>query len=268
MVRPASRCVLEPGYFAVPGFEVRVGSHPAETSLPRHEHELPTICCVDHGRFVEHYAGKSVSCDPRMVKVTPAGEPHWNRFDTVDTLGLRIDVDDTRFGDAPALQRLLHERNFFQAGAFDGLARRLITEITAPDECAAVAAEALLLELLVQLARMPQHPRVRRAQWLRRADELVHERFAGSLSVSSVAAAVDVHPATLAREYRNTFGCSVGERIRGLRLAAAARALEEGTHELSRVALDAGFYDQSHFSRAFRRRFGVTPLQYRRRFLD
>jgi hypothetical protein len=151
MVRPASRCVLEPGYFAVPGFEVRVGSHPAETSLPRHEHELPTICCVDHGRFVEHYAGKSVSCDPRMVKVTPAGEPHWNRFDTVDTLGLRIDVDDTRFGDAPALQRLLHERNFFQAGAFDGLARRLITEITAPDECAAVAAEALLLELLVQL---------------------------------------------------------------------------------------------------------------------
>jgi hypothetical protein len=187
MVRPASRCVLEPGYFAVPGFEVRVGSHPAATSLPRHEHELPTICCVDHGRFVEHYPGKSVSCDPRMVKVTPAGEPHWNRFDTVDTLGLRIDVDDTHFGDAPALQRLLHERLLPRrrlrwagpsphhgdhgAGRVRGRGGGGAAAGTAGPACPHAAAS----------------PRAH-AHWLRRADEVVHERFASSLSVSSVAA--------------------------------------------------------------------------------
>ena len=35
---------------------------------------------------------------------------------------------------------------------------------------------------------------------------------------------------------------------------------------MSQVALDCGFADQSHFSRLFRRKVGLTPAQYRRRF--
>jgi AraC family transcriptional regulator len=252
--------------FRLPGFDVRVGTHAAATSLPRHEHELPSICCVQQGRFTEHYPGKSVACDPRMVKVTPAGEPHWNRFEGVDTLGLRIDVDARRFRELPAVARLLEERRFFQANVFDGLARRLLAEVTAPDECAGIAAEALLLELLVQLARMPWTDTPPREEWLRRADEIVHDTFRSGTSVSSIAAAVGVHPTTLARAYRRAYGCTVGERARSLRLDHAARGLLDAHRTLSRVAMDAGFYDQSHFTRAFQRQFRMTPLQYRRRF--
>jgi AraC family transcriptional regulator len=32
---------------------------------------------------------------------------------------------------------------------------------------------------------------------------------------------------------------------------------------IARIALDAGFADQSHFTRAFRRHHGVTPARYR-----
>jgi AraC family transcriptional regulator len=254
------------GVFRVPGFEVRIGTHPAATTIPRHEHDLPTICCVQHGQFTEHYSGKSVACDPRMVKITPAGEPHWNRFDVVDTLGLRIDVDGARFADMPAVARLLDERSFFQAGVFDGLARRLISEITAPDDCAGIATEALLLELLVQLARLPRGAMRPRPDWLERADAIVHDTFRTAATVGGIAAAVGVHPTTLARAYRQAYGCSVGDRIRSLRLEYAAHRLAAGDGALTNVALDAGFYDQSHFTRSFRRQFLVTPLQYRRRY--
>jgi AraC family transcriptional regulator len=42
---------------------------------------------------------------------------------------------------------------------------------------------------------------------------------------------------------------------------AAARLSEE--RSLAQIALEAGFADQSHFTRAFRRHFGVTPGRYR-----
>jgi AraC family transcriptional regulator len=266
MTRSDARAVSAPiDCFRVPGFHVRMGTHPAATSLPRHEHELPTICCVQHGRFTEHYPGKSVTCDPRMVKITPAGEPHWNEFDAEDTLGLRIDVEGDRFREMPAVARILEERSFFQANVFDGLARRLITEIVAPDECASIAAEALLLELLAQLARMPRTDARPGTGWLQRADEMVHDLYRSTISVSAIAAAVGVHPATLARAYRRAYGCSVGERIRSLRLGFAARGLADSRRTVSSVALDAGFYDQSHFTRTFQRQYRMSPLQYRRR---
>jgi AraC-like DNA-binding protein len=42
--------------------------------------------------------------------------------------------------------------------------------------------------------------------------------------------------------------------------------LEVVEEPIARIALDAGFADQSHFTRAFRRYAGLTPAQYRRAF--
>jgi len=65
------------------------------------------------------------------------------------------------------------------------------------------------------------------------------------------------------RGYRAAFKVTVGERIRRFRVERAVRELLEGQEPLSSIAVRAGFYDQSHFTNLFRRRFGVTPAQYR-----
>jgi len=63
-------------------------------------------------------------------------------------------------------------------------------------------------------------------------------------------------------ELRQAFGVTVCEYSRSLRLDWAATQLE-GDVRLAQVALEAGFADQSHFTRAFRRHVGVTPGRYR-----
>jgi AraC family transcriptional regulator len=75
-----------------------------------------------------------------------------------------------------------------------------------------------------------------------------------------------VHATTLAKAFRQAFGCTVGQRIRTLRIEQAARQLAETTRPLSRIALEAGFYDQSHFSNTFRNQLHLTPAEYRRRY--
>lgn len=56
----------------------------------------------------------------------------------------------------------------------------------------------------------------------------------------------------------------MGSYVRGLRLEWAARELVQSEAPLARVASGAGFADQSHFTRFFKRQFGITPNAYRR----
>jgi AraC family transcriptional regulator len=260
LARPAARL----GSVRVPGFVLTLGVHPAGSALPRHAHDDPTICYVLHGGFTEYTRGASADCGAATLRVTPAGEPHWNRFGTGETRGLRIDVDRDRFADVPDLFHVLDEPRHTAGGRGGDLAHRLMRELTAADSAGPIAAEGLALELVVELAR--SGPLLRRGEpprWLNAAEDLIRERYRTGASVGEIARVVGVHPATLARAYRRRFGCTVGERIRALRVEHAASALRETSDRLSEIALRAGFYDQSHFTNVFRRHVGVTPGAFR-----
>jgi AraC family transcriptional regulator len=56
---------------------------------------------------------------------------------------------------------------------------------------------------------------------------------------------------------------SVGEYLRRLRLDWAASQLAATETPLALLAAEAGFADQSHFTRAFKRHAGLTPARYR-----
>ena len=248
----------------LPGFVIYRGVHPNGTELPKHAHDDPTLCYVMRGRFTEYSSGLAVDCVSDTLKITPGGEMHWNRFAAGETHGLRIDVDRSRFADSPAIDRLLGERLSSTGSHAANIIHRLLREMEAADDASVVAAEGLLLELLASLARdaAPSRSSVI-PPWVREADEIVHESYAARIGLGDVARVVGVAPARLARGYRAGFGISIGERIRQLRMDRATRDLLTSREPLSLIALRAGFYDQSHFTNAFRARFGLTPAQYR-----
>ena len=132
--------------------------------------------------------------------------------------------------------------------------------------CAAAGAdpdvlEALCLELSGALAA--GRPERWRPAWLGRAVELLNEPACDSMEMSDIAAQVGVHPVHLARGFRRFAGCTPSEMRTGRRLKAAAGLLAHDRLSLAEVALEAGFADQSHFTRVFRSRFGVAPGRYR-----
>lgn len=95
------------------------------------------------------------------------------------------------------------------------------------------------------------------------AVELINERFTdSSLTVASLAEACGVSEVYLRRIFSAIFGMSPVEYIIQKRMDYAKRLLSFGELGISRVAEICGYKEPCHFSREFRRRFGVPPGKY------
>jgi AraC-like DNA-binding protein len=86
--------------------------------------------------------------------------------------------------------------------------------------------------------------------------------------LAEAAEAVEYAPHHFALIFSDHTGLSVHQYLNELRLRQAAVRLDDGADNLTSLALDLGFSSQSHFTTAFRARFGCTPGIYRIRPTD
>jgi AraC family transcriptional regulator len=162
---------------------------------------------------------------------------------------------------APLLDEIHHWRH---TGVSD-LGRRMAVEMHIRDAASRLALEGLALEALALGLRVRTRDRWSRTPaWLERARDLLHERRSEQLEILDVAREVGVPPARLARAFRAAFGMPLATYHRRVRLDWAAHQIERYDTPISAIALRAGFYDQAHFTRHFRRHTGRTPAEYRR----
>lgn len=126
--------------------------------------------------------------------------------------------------------------------------------------------EALTLEMLITTERggAPTPNTDYAPIWLRQAREFLHDSFLKSLSLEEIAIAAGEHSSHLARSFRLYYHYSPGEYVRQLRMEYACRLLITSQTPLAQIAREAGFSDQSHFCRVFKRMTGMTPAEYQK----
>lgn len=140
------------------------------------------------------------------------------------------------------------------------LAYQLRRELELSDDLSFTSVENAVMVLLADLADRPAlEVHGTPPGWLERLKELIHDEFARSHTLETLARAVGVHRVHLARAFRRHYGCTVGEYIRQLRVEFTCHRLAASSDSLSEIAFDAGFADQSHFTSTFRRLVGITP---------
>lgn len=247
-------------------FRITGARFPAGGVIPPHTHERPCVCFMLGGSFELRYAGgKSRECTPGAVFIEPAEEKHCNCMGCRGARVLVLQPDLRTESYSPLVTRALTEPAHFRHGPLEGLARRLDAELAGMDSASALMLEGLAYELLGLIARerLPAFGR-RPPGWLGQSEAIIRARCRDRLTVAGIAREVGVHPAHLARAFRRQFHCSIGRFIRRLRLEWAASQLMATDRSIAAIALDAGYSDQSHFTRRFRDQIGSTPHRWRR----
>ena len=129
--------------------------------------------------------------------------------------------------------------------------------------------QSLLLELVSKLFQLNAEttlsvrPVKSESTAMARVRTYLEAHYNRNVSLDELAQLVNLNSDYLIRCFRQQVGCAPHQYQRHWQLMRAKRALQTG-QALAAIATDHGFYDQSHFNRAFKQTYGVTPGQYQK----
>lgn len=247
----------------VPGLVEAFHARFVDHVYPMHTHDTWTLLILDSGGIRydldihEHGSlGSTVTLLPPHVphsgsSIRPEGFRKRVLYLDESCLSTELigrSVDTPVFVDAPLRDRIsrLHE-----AVAAPG------RELEAESRLSLIA-DRLAGHLSGEFDPLPRPRDPRLAHELR---ELLDAHLPAGLTLEDAAGILHANPAYLVRVFSREFGMGPHQYVTGRRIDTARRLLLAGM-PAAQVAQAAGFYDQSHLTRHFKRFLGITPGRY------
>lgn len=194
----------------------------------------------------------------------PAGEVHEDAFGSRGGACVNIAFTDEWLHRLDASGRSSWTQ--LRGGSASLLAGRIREELTLVDSVSSLAVEGLVCVLLSEVHRSSPHNGCRKPAWLERTVERIRAEYRDALTITELSAQAGVHRSHFVRAFHSHMGCTVAEFIRRLRADwASAELPRPDGPSIAELSLLAGFSDQAHFTRTFKRVTGRTPAAFRAR---
>ncbi|MFC0549787.1 helix-turn-helix domain-containing protein [Planotetraspora thailandica] len=101
---------------------------------------------------------------------------------------------------------------------------------------------------------------------LRRVTAYMHEHLHEDVSLDDLAAQANISKYYFLRTFAKTTGFTPHRYLVQLRMSRAADLLRDTVHPVLDIAMACGYHSPTQFTAAFRRRFGLSPTEFRRQF--
>jgi len=241
-----------------------IASFAPNQKVAKHSHENAFFCMALQGVCAENYKRKVRVYEPSALSFLPAGETHSLEFYKAGMRSFSIEIKP------PLIERIrecsmnIDDSIHCRRGQLTLLFKKAYSEFCQMDDVTPLAVEGLVLEMLAEVSRRRLNKDSQQSpQWLKTVTEIIHDQFSEGLTLDGIAESAGVHPIYLSRVFRRHYRCTIGDYIRRLRVEYASHQILTTKAPLLEIAMTAGFSDQSHFSRIFKRQMGVTPTKYR-----
>ena len=166
----------------------------------------------------------------------------------------------------------LHKKDFCSLFSFDEQTKKQLQSLVfslldiIEKEGSELEKVSYLLQILTIFEKKTHHDteQVYLPETLQKVLDDIHENFSEIHSVNDILTSHFVSSATLTRWFRKYLHSSPREYLESVRLSNAAILLANG-HSVTEACMRSGFSDCSHFIVLFKKKFGETPLKYKKK---
>jgi len=257
----------------LPHLELRRGFGVARP-VPRHWHEEYQFCLVQSGSGELKYRGASHLTPPASLFMVHPGEVHSNRAHQSSGCSYRtmfVGPELMRTAAAEVFERDSSVLPFFPATVTsdtDIIDKYLDVHYAMEQVSSGLNRENALIDLLAGLlcrfaARRPvPRPAGRERRAMKVANAYLREHFAENISLTKLAQLAGLSAFHFARVFTQEFGIPPHAFQTQLRVSRA-KSLLRLAWPIAAAACEAGFADQSHLNRHFKRLVEPSPGRYR-----
>jgi AraC-like DNA-binding protein len=236
---------------------------------PRHIHEDFSLGVILQGSDTTYRRGDSYTAYAGDLSLINAGEVHSSRSEAAEYRIFHISPESFEHLGEKIIGDRFRNPRFPKGPTRDPLLFRVLLDLhlgleqrasILEQESSLISAIAFLLE---RQCRVPafDHSTRRRSERIGLIEEYLRTRYADNVTLAELSNLADLSPYYLLRVFHQEVGCPPHEYQTQLRVAHAKKLIRNG-HSIVDAAITTGFFDQSHFSRNFKRIAGVTPGQY------
>jgi AraC family transcriptional regulator len=225
----------------------------SHTQVPEHAHDWPVVSIFVIGSYLnETEIGEKFIAAPSAV-FYQAGAAHRNAIAADGFEQIEIEFDPAWLGRwfLPSVP-VKH-----WTGGDIGAVRQYLLHACGPDGSERELHRVLREFFRAARSKAPEEP----PDWVGTVAQRLKNDT--TLQVRDLARGVNRHPSWVGSAYRRATGEGLRETAARFRVERAAQLLREAEQPCARVAVEAGFCDQSHMNRTFRRVLGRSPTEVR-----
>lgn len=151
------------------------------------------------------------------------------------------------------------------------LLEQLWQESLKNDAYTGIQLKSLLFSLPVQLGRfqdLKQEPQIlaQAEAAIQESARFIYEHYQENLSLKDAATIAHMSPSYFSRKFKESTGFGFKEYLINIRMQEAAHLLLSTAAPVTELAGICGFSDSNYFGDAFRKKFGISPREYRSQY--
>ncbi|UFH54742.1 helix-turn-helix transcriptional regulator [Spirosoma sp. KNUC1025] len=250
---------------AVNGLTIVRSAYHNLRSCPWHYHENAYFAYTTSGTLIETYKRNELALSAGSLTYHHSQEPHCNSRYSPYVSALHVDIEASWF-DRLDLRKARPEGLLeLHSPDLKIIFARLLAETAHSATEKQLGTESLIVTAFSKMLRLKDYSE-RKPVWHQHIKELLYAQYDQNLSLTDIAAQLQLHPVYLCQQFSKLFQCTLSEYVRKIKIEKATEQLMmRQPVSLTSLAYACGFSDQSHFIRIFKKHTGFTPLAFRKR---